>query len=114
MESSHGHFKDALDQALRLRGGRDFASADQYMAFVRQLVNHRNASREKRFCEEIATLGPLPPQRRGTCTSFFVTVKSDSVIRVKRNAYSVSSKDIGLQLEIRIHQDHLELWYRSE
>ena len=43
-----------------------------------------------------------------------MTVKSDSVIRVKRNAYSVSSKYIGLHLEVRIHQDHLELWYRNE
>jgi transposase len=38
VESSHGHFKNALDQALRLRGSRDFASADDYMALVRRLV----------------------------------------------------------------------------
>ena len=114
VESSHGHFKDALDQALRLRGNRDFDSEDDYMAFVRQLVSRRNVDREKRFAEELAVLSPLPPQRRSTCTSVFVTVKSDSVIRVKRNAYSVSSKYIGLRLEVRIHQDHLELWYRGE
>ncbi len=114
VESSHGHFKDALDQALRLRGNREFASAADYMTFVRQLASRRNAAREKRFAEEIAVLSPLPPQRRSTCTSISVTVKSDSVIRVKRNAYSVSSKYIGLHLEVRIQQDHLELWYRSE
>jgi len=114
VESSHGHFKDALDQALLLRGSRDFAGADDYMTFVRQLVSRRNAQREKRFCEETATFGSLPAQRRGTSTSIFVPVKSDSIIRVKRNAYSVSSKYIGLQVEIRIHQDHLELWYRDE
>ena len=28
VESSHGHFKDALDQALRLRGSRDFSGVD--------------------------------------------------------------------------------------
>jgi hypothetical protein len=114
VESSHGHFKDGLDQALRLRGSRDFASADDYMAFVRQLAGRRNAAREQRFREELAALSPVPSQRRPTCTSVFVTVKSDSVIRVKRNAYSVSSKYIGLPLEVRIHQDHLELWLRSE
>jgi transposase len=114
VESSHGHFKDALDQALRLRGSRDFASAEDYMALVRPLVSRRNASRDKRFREEVAAFGPLPLQRRSSCTSIPVTVKSDSVIRVKRNAYSVSSKYIGLKLEIRIHQDHLELWYRGE
>jgi hypothetical protein len=114
VESSHGHFKDALDQALRLRGSRDFLDVDDYMTFVRQLATRRNASREKRFREEVATLAPVPPQRRPTCTSVALTVKSDSVIRVKRNAYSVSSKYIGLQLEVRIHQDHLELWYHNE
>ncbi len=114
VESSHGHFKDALDQALRLRGSRDFTSVDDFMEFVRQLESRRNTARHKRFGEELATLGPLPPQRRGTCTSIHVTVNSDSIIRVKRNAYSISSKYIGLQLEVRIHQDHLELWYRNE
>jgi len=114
VESSHGHFKDILDQALRLRGSRDFISTDDYMSFVRQLISRRNASREKRFREEIAAFGSLPAQRRGTSTSVFAPVKSDSIIRVKRNAYSVSSKYIGLQVEIRIHQDHLELWYQNE
>jgi hypothetical protein len=114
VESSHGHFKDALDQALRLRTSRDFASVDEYMAFVRPLVSRRNTSREDRFSEECAVLSPLPPQRRSTCTSISLTVKSDSVIRVKRNAYSISSKYIGLHMEVRIHQDHLELWYRNE
>jgi transposase len=114
VESSHGHFKDALDQALRLRGSRDFLSVDDYMTFVRQLALRRNTPREKRFREELGVLGPVPLQRRSTCTSLPLTVRSDSVIRVKRNAYSVSSKYVGLQLEVRIHQDHLELWYRDE
>ena len=114
VESSHGHFKDALDQALRLRGSGDFLGVDDYMTFVRQLALRRNAPREKRFREELEVLAPVPPQRRSTCTSVSLTVGSDSVIRVKRNAYSVSSKYIGLKLEVRIHQDHLELWYRDE
>lgn len=114
VESSHGHFKDALDQALRLRGSRDFLAVDDYVVFVRQLALRRNAPREKRFREELEVLAPMPAQRRSTCTSVSLTVGSDSVIRVKRNAYSVSSKYIGLKLEVRIHQDHLELWYRDE
>lgn len=114
VESSHGHVKDALDQALRLRGSRDFDRVDDYMKFVHQLTTWRNVSREQVFREEVAALNPLPPQRRSTCTSASVTVKSDSIIRVKRNAYSVNSKYIGLTLEVRIHQDHLELWYQNE
>ena len=33
MEQSHRQFKRALDQALMLRGSRDFASRDHYEAF---------------------------------------------------------------------------------
>ena len=110
VESSHGHFKDALDQALRLRGSRDFDSVDDFVTFARQLATRRNVSRDKLFREEVAALHPLPPQRRSTCTSVSVAVKSDSIIRVKQNVYSVSSKYIGLKMEVRIHQDHLELW----
>ncbi len=114
VESSHGHLKDALDQALRLRGSRDFSNVDDYMAFARSLVSRRNTSRETRFAEECAVLSPLPAQRRSTSTSITLTVKPDTVIRVKRNTYSVSSKYIGLKLEVHIHQDHLELWYRNQ
>jgi transposase len=114
VESSHGHFKDALDQALRLRMSRDFSSVDEYMEFVRPLVSRRNVVRENRFAEERAALAPLPAQRLDTCTTISLTVKSDSIIRVKRNAYSVSSKYVGLRMEVRIHQDHLELWYRNQ
>jgi transposase InsO family protein len=113
VESSHGHFKDALDQALRLRGSRDFAHLDDYLTFVRELLKRKNDGREKRFLEEAAALEPLPPQRRCAWTSLFVNVKSDSVIRVKRNAYSVSSKYLGFKLEVRIYQDHLELWHQN-
>jgi hypothetical protein len=114
VESSHGHFKDALDQALRLRASRNFDSVDDFATFARQLATRRNASRDKWLREEAATLLPLPPQRRSTCTSVPVTIKSDSIIRVKQNVYSVNSKYIGLKMEVRIHQDHLELWYQNE
>ena len=44
-ESSHGHFKTAVDQALLFRGSREFASRDEYASFLQQLVTTRNAGR---------------------------------------------------------------------
>ena len=114
VESSHGHLKTAVDQALRLRGSRDFASAQDLMAFIQELVARRNALRAVAFREECAALGPLPSQRLSTFTVVPLTVKPDCILRIKRNAYSVSSKYIGLKVEVRIQQDHLELWYRNE
>ena len=38
VESSNGHLKSRIDQALMLRGSRDFSSRDEYVAFVEELV----------------------------------------------------------------------------
>jgi transposase len=45
VESSHGGLKNAVDQRLRLRGSRDFASVEAYWAFIEALVAERNAGR---------------------------------------------------------------------
>ncbi len=42
IESAHGHLKRALEDALLLRGTRDFASLDAYRAFVDEIVGRRN------------------------------------------------------------------------
>ena len=41
-EHAHYRLKDAIDQALILRGSLDFDTADDYAGFVRQLVGRRN------------------------------------------------------------------------
>ena len=114
VESAHGHLKSWLDQALRLRGNRDFADEDEYLAFIRQVVARRNHARASIFRKECEALEPLPHQRLSTSTPVRVTIKSDCVLRIKRNTYSISSKYIGLEMDVLIHQDHLELWYRNE
>ena len=77
VESSHGHLKTAVDQALRLRGNRDFTSAQDLMAFIEQVVARRNALRAVVFREECAALEPLPLQRLSTFTVVPLTVKPD-------------------------------------
>ncbi len=44
-EQSHHPFKRALDQALMMRGSRDFTSRDSYGVFLRQLFGQKNAGR---------------------------------------------------------------------
>ena len=113
VESAHGHIKDLLDQTMLIRGNRDFESTDEYMNFVRHLVAKKNKSRLPRLEEEIEQFSPLPARRLDSYSSSTVKVKSDSVIHVKRNTYSINSKYIGLRLEVRVYQDHLELWYQD-
>ena len=63
VESSNGHLKDRIDQALLLRGSRDFASRDEYVTFVEELIGRANADRANRFLEEQACFQPLPAER---------------------------------------------------
>ena len=114
VESSNGHIKTAIDQALRLRGNRDFASDVEYREFVLEVVTARNTKREAKLLEEVTQFTSLPHQRVATFTCLDLHVKSDCVVRIKRNSYSVSSKYINLRLEARIHQDDVELWYSGE
>src|SRR6202035_481019 len=54
VEQSHHRFKQTVDQALMLRGSRDFADRGDYQAFLRRLMAGRNANRRERFHEEMA------------------------------------------------------------
>ena len=62
-EQSHHRFKQAVDQALLLRGSRDFASRAAYERFLREVFDQLNAGRGKRLAEERAALRPLPARR---------------------------------------------------
>lgn len=111
-ESSHGHFKDALDQALRLRGSRDFADRAEYQGFLRALVATRNAQRQKRFLEEVAAVRPLPARRvESTRRLTDIVVGAGSSIRVLRNTYSVHSRLIGRKVDVVIGVEEVAVWY---
>ena len=45
IESPHGHLKRALEDALLLRGSRDFDTLEAYRRFVDEVVGRRNAGR---------------------------------------------------------------------
>lgn len=111
VEQSHHRFKVALDQALMLRGSRDFASREAYALFVRRLFAQLNAGRRERFQEERRVLRPLPSQRLDTRQRLRVRVNSGSSIRVQSNLYSVPSRLIGEWVEVRLGVEDLELWY---
>jgi hypothetical protein len=112
VESSHGHFKTAVDQTLLLRGSRDFASREEYERFLQEVSDKRNASRRAKLAEEEACLGELPPGKldyRQRVTG--IKVRSSSTIQVKRNTYSVPSRLIGEKVDVVIDADFVEVWY---
>ena len=115
VEQSHHQFKQALDQALMMRGSRDFSSRDSYWMFVRQLFAQKNAGRIARLAEEVALLRPLPARRLEACKRLpGVRVEAGSIIRVEGNIYSVASRLIGEKVEVRLHAEHVEVWYAQK
>ncbi len=98
-EQSHNQFKQTLDQALMMRGSRDFSSRDSYGVFLRQLFGKKIAGRAVRLAEEVALLRPLPGHRLEACKRLKVRVETGSIIRVEGNIYSVPSRLIGEWVE---------------
>jgi hypothetical protein len=113
-EQSHHQFKRALDQALMLRGSRDFLSRDAYEDFLRQMFVQTNAGRQQRLAEELPLLRPLPPRRLEACKRLKVRVESGSIIRLAGNVYSVSSRLIGEWVEARLYAEQVEVWYAQK
>jgi hypothetical protein len=111
VEQGHHRFKRALDQALMLRGSRDFADVAAYEQFLQALTVRRNRGRRQRFAEEQPVLRPLPAARMEAVKRLLARVDCGSLIHVDRNAYSVNSRLIGQQVEVRLYAEHLELWY---
>ena len=111
VEQRHYRFKRALDQALILRGSRDFESVSEYGAFLRHLFVQLNRGRTERFQEEVEVLHSLPERRLESCKRLQVKVGPSSTIRVNHNVYSVNSRLIGERVDIRLYIDHLEVWY---
>lgn len=114
VEQSHHRFKRAVDQALLLRGNRDFDSVDDYKVFLDNILRQRNLGRQNRFKEELSVLGRLPEKKLSDFTLLERTVTSSSTVHVLENAYSVHSRLIGEKVQIRISVDYIEVWYAQK
>ena len=57
VESAHGHLKRAIEQALLLRGSRDFDDLAAYRAFIAEIVSRHNARHRARIDAERAVAG---------------------------------------------------------
>ena len=111
IEQRHYRFKKALDQALMLRGSRNFHSRKEYEKFLGRLFNQLNAGRQKHLQEEMVELKPLPRYRLDDCQKKVVRVGPASTIRILHNTYSVNSRLIGETVKVRVYVQHLEVWY---
>ena len=112
-EQAHYRLKDALDQALMLRGSRDFDSADDYRGFVRKAVDRRNRLVWGKLAQERAHLQPLPPAPVPEYVNYRARVRKWSTIQAAGHTYTVPSRLIGKEVQIRLYAEHLEVYYKD-
>lgn len=114
VEQSNYRFKNAADQALMLRGSRDFDSREEYKLFLNKMFVQLNAGRQNRLTEELKELSKLPVRRTEDYKRIDVKVGPNSTIRVQKGTYSVHSRLIREKVMVRIYMDYLEVWYAQK
>ena len=87
----HFRTKTAIEQALLLRGVREFADESAYLRFARAVLDEeRNRPAAARLAEERLYLEPLPTARIPEYTTFQCRVRKWSTIRIGSRIYSVA------------------------
>ncbi len=114
VEKSHDLLKNALKQALMLRGSKEFASVAEYEKFFRRVLDQRNAGRKKRLEEELAVMKELPERDWNDPKEVWPTVTSFSTISVDRAVYSVPSRLIGRDLKALAYPEVVRVFFGNE
>ena len=112
-EHANYRLKDAVDQALILRGSRDFHTAADYAHFVRQMVEKRNRLIQGKLEQELPCLRALPPAPMPEYANYRSKVRRWSTIQVAGRSYSVPSRLIDKEVQIRLYADWVEVYYKG-
>ena len=107
IESPHGHLKNRITQALYLRGHNNFESVAAYQQFIEASVSKLNERHQEKFAEEQQKLQPLPKYRSCDYEILTARVSRYSTIDVRCILYTVPSRLIGRQLELRLYHDRI-------
>lgn len=107
IETSHGHLKNRIKQALLLRGSHDFESIAQYQELINQATTKLNDLHTDKIAQEKQYLQPLPSYRTPDYEVLNATVSCRSTIDVRCVLYTVPARLIGRQLELHLHHDRI-------
>jgi hypothetical protein len=110
VESSHRYLKEAVDQALLLRGHRDFDARASYETFVREAVMRRNRRNAAAFRIEREQLLDLPLRRTTDFVEEEARVTRCGTFTVRGILYSAPSRLIGHRLKVRLYSDRLDCY----
>src|ERR1700679_750536 len=110
VESSHGHLKKAVGDALLMRGVNDFDGLASYRRFIDEIVSRKNARDTKRIEAERRVLQSLPDHRTADYEETIVTITSSGGFTLRKVFYTVPSRLIGHRLRVRLYDDRLDLF----
>jgi hypothetical protein len=114
VEAANGALKRGLEQALLVRGNRDFDSREGWQSFVDDVMRKANRGRGQRVAEEMEAMRELNVAKLPDFVEEDFCVSEWSTIRVKHCAYSVPSRLIGEWVRVRIFEDKIEVWYAGK
>ena len=114
VEQAHHRFKRAVQQALLLRGSREFSSRAEYEMFLGEIFSGRNRGRADKLLEELERMRDLPLSRLDDFRRERVRVSVFSTLRVANNVYSVASRLIGEWVDIRLYAERIEVHFAGE
>lgn len=114
VEARNGALKRRLEQALLLRGSRDFENVEQWQRFIDEVNRKANKGRSRRVTEELAEMRELNVSKLPEYEVLSSVVSEWSTIRVKHNGYSVPSRLIGHELKIHLYEERLEAYLGND
>jgi transposase InsO family protein len=113
IERAHGHLKKTMEDAVLMRGSRDFVDLAAYRRFVDEVGGRHNAKFGPRIDIERAALRELPGSRTADFEETLVTLTSSSGFVLRKVFYTTPSRLIGHRLRVRLYDDRLEVFLGS-
>ena len=114
VESMHNSLRKRLIQRLKLRGSSDFTSAAAYQAWLDEVVVSANRLRQDRLREELSAMRILCATLVTEYMELSVPVLSTSTINVRRNIYSVPSRLIGEEVDVRLFEAAIQVYFKGQ
>jgi len=111
VEAANGVVKRALNQALLVRGSRDFESRGVWQLFIDEVMRKANRSKGRRVADDMAAMRELNVAKLPEFVEVDFCVSEWSTVRVKSCAYSVPSRLIGEWVKVRIFEDRIVVRY---
>ena len=114
IEQRHNRFKRSVEQALMLRGSKDFSDIKEYKKFLDKIITQLNSGRTVRFKEELSILRRLPNMRLDDYKEITAKVGIGSTLNISHNVYSVDSRLIGERVRVKLYSSFIEIWYSQK